>query len=91
MPLLARAACTNNGAMTTRGVELMIVESVMPTFDAVISQHVAVAADPSTTFQAARSLDLLTVRTPLLTASMWIRGLPARFSGKQAPPPFGWW
>ncbi|MCI4674115.1 hypothetical protein [Candidatus Mycolicibacterium alkanivorans] len=58
----------------------------MPTFDAMIAQHVVVAADPSTTFRAARSLDLLTVRTPLLTASMWIRGLPARMSGKAAPP-----
>lgn len=46
-----------------------------------------VAADPSTTFQAARTLDLFTVRTPLLMASMWIRGLPERLSGKASPPP----
>jgi hypothetical protein len=64
----------------------MLIESAMPRFDTVIAEHVVVAADPSTTFHAARTLDLLTVRTPLLTVSMWIRGLPERWSGKAAPP-----
>jgi hypothetical protein len=64
----------------------LIIESSMPTFDAVIAEHTMVAADPATTYQAARGLDLLTVRTPLLTASMWLRGLPARWFGKPAPP-----
>ena len=72
--------------MTTAGTDFLLIESAMPTFDAMIAQHVVVAADPSTTFRAARSLDLLTVRTPLLTASTWFRGLPARMSGKAAPP-----
>ncbi len=65
----------------------MLIESVVPTFDAMIAEHVMVAADPSTTFQAARALDLLTVRTPLLVASIWIRSLPARLLSKAAPPP----
>jgi hypothetical protein len=65
----------------------MLIESAVPTFDAMIAEHVMVAADPPTTFQAARGLDLLTVRTPLLAASMWIRVLPARLLGKAAPPP----
>jgi hypothetical protein len=73
--------------MTTAGTDFLLIESAMPTFDTMIAQHVVVAADPSTTFRAARSLDLLTVRTPLLTASTWIRGLPARMSGKVAPQP----
>jgi hypothetical protein len=64
----------------------MLIESVMPTFDAVIAEHVVVAADPSSTYDAARTLDLLTVRTPLLAVSMWIRGLPQRWSGRPAPP-----
>jgi hypothetical protein len=64
----------------------MLIESAMPTFDTVIAEDVVVAADPSTTFHAARTLDLLTVRTPLLAVSMWIRGLPERWSGKAAPP-----
>ncbi len=64
----------------------MIIESVMPSYDAVITQHLVVAADPATTFAAARTLDLLTVRTPLLSASMWLRELPARMSGTAAAP-----
>ena len=64
----------------------MLIESAMPTFDAVIAEHIIVAADPSTTFDAARTLDLLTVRTPLLAASIWIRVLPARWVGRAAPP-----
>lgn len=72
--------------MATAGTDFMLIESAMPTFDAVIAEHIVVAATPSVTFRAARELDLLTVRTPLLTASMWIRGLPARLSGKATPP-----
>lgn len=64
----------------------MLIESVMPTYDAVITEHVVVAADPSTTFDAARTLDLLTVRTPLLAVSFWIRGLPERLSRRPAAP-----
>ena len=64
----------------------MLIESAMPTFDAVIAEHAIVAADPATTFEAARTLDLLTVRTPLLAASIWIRALPARWVGRAAPP-----
>ncbi|MGB9304944.1 MAG: hypothetical protein WCB92_15065, partial [Mycobacterium sp.] len=63
-----------------------LLESAMPTYDAVIAAHLVVAADPPATFTAARELDLLTVRTPLLTVSMWLRGLPARWSGESAPP-----
>lgn len=59
----------------------------MPRYDAVIRRHVVVAADPATTFAAARALDLLTVRSPLVDLSMWVRQLPARLSGKTAPRP----
>ena len=65
----------------------MLFESAVPTFDAMIAEHVAVAADPPTRFYTGRSLDLLAVRTPLLSASMWIRGLPARMVAKALPPP----
>jgi hypothetical protein len=81
-----RGTGIDNHTMTTVGAERMLIESAVPMFDAMIAEHVVVAADPSTTFRAARALDLLTVRTPLLTASMWIRDLPARLLGKSAPP-----
>jgi hypothetical protein len=65
----------------------MLIESAVPTFDAMIAEHVLVGAGLPITFQAARALDLLTVRTPMLVASMWIRGLPARLRGNAAPTP----
>jgi hypothetical protein len=52
----------------------MLVETAMPRFDSVITEHAVVRADPAATFRAAQNLDFLAVRTPLLTASMWIRG-----------------
>ena len=71
----------------------MLIQSAMPTYDVVIAEHLMVAADPQATFTAARELDLLTVRTPLLTLSMWLRGLPVRLSwqGNSAPAPLGDW
>lgn len=72
--------------MTSASTDRMIIEGAMPTFDAAIATHVIVAADAETTYEAARTLDLLTVRTPLLVASMWIRALPTRLLGRAAPP-----
>ena len=74
-------------AVTTMDTGRMLIESAMPTYDVVITEHLVVAADPPATFTAARELDLLTVRTPLLTLSMWLRGLPARWSGTVTSPP----
>ncbi|SOX51471.1 hypothetical protein MAAFP003_132 [Mycobacterium ahvazicum] len=69
------------------GAERMLIESAVPAFDAMLDEHVVVAADPATTYRAARGLDLLTVRTPLLAASMWLRNLLARLSGRAVPTP----
>lgn len=81
------ASRSNIVAVTTMRTGRMLIESAMPTYDVVIAEHLVVAAAPPATFTAARELDLLTVRTPLLTVSMWLRGLPARWSGKATPPP----
>ncbi|MGX9791136.1 hypothetical protein [Mycobacterium sp. MMS18-G62] len=71
--------------MTAADTDRTILDGAMPRFDAAIAKHVMVAADPATTYEAARTLDLLTVRTPLLAVSMWIRALPARLLGRAAP------
>jgi hypothetical protein len=65
----------------------MIVEKALPRYDVVLAEHCVVAADPQRTFEAACTLDLLTVRTPLLLAAMWLRGLPNRLTGNSPPPP----
>jgi hypothetical protein len=65
----------------------MIIEAVMPRYDAVLTEHCVVEADPRCVLQVARELDLLTVRTPILLAAMWLRGLPARLVGAAPPVP----
>jgi hypothetical protein len=65
----------------------MILDEQLPLFDVVIAEHLVVGADPETTWRAARELDFLSVHTPLMDASMWVRGLPARLRGQQPPPP----
>lgn len=68
--------------MTGSEPDALLIDAAMPTYDAVIAEHIVVSADPATTFAAARELDLLTVHSPLLDVSMWLRGLPSRLTGK---------
>jgi hypothetical protein len=63
----------------------LIIERAITTADVEIAEHRIVAANPDRTFAAARDLDFLAVRTPLLDAAMWARGVPARLKG-EAPP-----
>ena len=66
--------------------EPMILDEQLPAFDVTIAVHHVVAADPRTTWQAARDLDFLSVHTPLTDLSFWLRGLPARLR-REPPPP----
>ncbi len=59
--------------MTTADTGALLIDSAMPTYDAAIAEHIIVAADPAKTFASARGLDLLTVHSPLLDVSMWLR------------------
>lgn len=65
----------------------LLVDSMMPNFDTAIAEHIIVRSDTATTFAAARDLDLLTVHSPLLGVSMWLRGMPARVFGRNPVPP----
>jgi hypothetical protein len=55
--------------------------------DAALAAHAIVSAPAEVTFEAARTLDLLEVTTPLLAASFWVRGLPAKVLHRPEPPP----
>lgn len=57
----------------------------LPTYDVALTEHLAVDAEVPAVFRAARDLDFLTVRTPLLTTAFFVRGLPARVAGKPSP------
>ena len=50
-----------------------IIDRELPAFDVVIVESIVVNADGATTYQAARSLDFMRVRTPLLAFAFWVR------------------
>jgi hypothetical protein len=60
----------------------VLIDQFLPVFDVVLTEHLVVTANAERTFEAARHLDFLSVRTPLLTASFFVRGIPARLAGK---------
>jgi hypothetical protein len=64
----------------------MIIDRQLPTYDVVVTEHLTVDAEPMTAFTAARELDFLSVRAPLMDAAMWMRGLPVRLRGRSVPP-----
>jgi hypothetical protein len=55
--------------------------------DATIAVHHIVAASPETTYEAARTQDLLEVRTPLTAAAFAVRGIPEKVLRRPAAPP----
>ena len=63
----------------------LVIETVLPDALVEIAEHRIVDAEPAATYDAARALDFLQVRTPLLDASMWVRGVPARLKGEPTP------
>ncbi len=66
----------------------MLLDNALSTFDTSVAAHTVVDAAPGMTLAAARDLDFLRVRTPLLVAAMWVRGLPAKLTGREeAVPP----
>src|SRR5262245_24162761 len=69
------------------GSASFLIDDALPTFDVVISEAIVVEADASATYEAARALDFLRVRTPLLAAAFWARGLPEKFGHRPAQPP----
>ena len=71
------------------GLDVLLLDECAPDADVAIAAHAIVDATPSRTFAAAKALDLLAVRTPLLTASFWVRGLPAKLLGRAEPAPPG--
>jgi len=77
------------GVAPTRPATPLLLDRYVDVADADIAVHRIVSASPEVTFAAARGLDLLEVQTPLLAASFWVRGLPAKVLGRADPPPPG--
>jgi hypothetical protein len=64
----------------------MVIDSVQDRFDASLAAFAIVNAPPDATYDAALALDFLEIHTPLLTASFFLRDLPARVLGRPRPP-----
>jgi hypothetical protein len=71
----------------SRRVAPTLLDQFLPVFDVVLTEHLVVDAEPDVVFDAAHDLDFLSVRTPLLTVTFFVRGLPARLRGDAAPVP----
>jgi hypothetical protein len=67
-------------------MDRMIIDEQMPVYDVVVAEHLIVGADPMTTFTAARAMDFMTVRAPLMDAAMWVRALPDRMRRRPVAP-----
>jgi hypothetical protein len=65
----------------------LLIDAVMPESDAAVAAHAIVRKEPSATYRAAVELDFLSVRTPLLDAAMWARGVPERLGRRPSVPP----
>ena len=65
-----------------------LIDTYLPVYDVVITEHLVVEAGVPETFAAARDLDFMSVKSPLLSASFFVRGLPDRLKGRrvEAPP-----
>jgi hypothetical protein len=64
----------------------LLIDEIQDVFDVTIAAHAIVNASISRTYAVARELDFLSVRSPLLAASVWARALPMKVLGRPAPP-----
>jgi len=64
----------------------LLIDRYLPVYDVAITEHLVVDAPIETVYPAARELDFLSVRSPLLLASFFVRGLPARLRGRSPEP-----
>lgn len=65
----------------------LLIDRFVDAADATIAAHAIVAAPPAVTYEAARTLDLLEVRTPLSAAAFAVRGIPEKVLGRPSVRP----
>jgi hypothetical protein len=69
----------------------MLIDEVLPEFDATIIEHIVIDAPPDVVYEAAREMDFLQVHSPIVDAAMYVRDLPVRIGrrlrDRPAPTP----
>ncbi len=64
-----------------------LLDAYLPVYDVAITEHLVVEAGPGLTYEAVKALDFLTIRSPLVVAAMYARGLPSLLRGHPAQAP----
>jgi hypothetical protein len=64
-----------------------LLDTHLPAYDVVLTEHVVVEAAPAAVFAGARSFDFLTTDAILVTALMTLRMVPGRLRGRPAATP----
>jgi hypothetical protein len=67
--------------------EASILDHQLPAYDVAIAEQTLIDADADTTWAALEELDLLQVRTPVITAAFWVRSIPDRLRRHPVPVP----
>ncbi len=69
----------------------MLIDELLPEFDATIIEHVVVDAPPDVVFRTTREMDFMQIRSPITDAAMFARTLPSKigrvFGREEAAPP----
>lgn len=66
--------------MVATGRPAMLLDEILPEFDATIIEHVVIDASTSAVYETAREMDFMQIRSPLLDAIMSLRDAPMRLS-----------
>ena len=64
-----------------------VLDRQLAVYDVVLTEHLVVEAEPSAVFEAAKQLDFLSIRAPVVTGLMTLRGVPARLRGRPVEAP----
>lgn len=69
----------------------MLIDDLLPDFDATIIEHLVVNAPPEVVFATAREMDFMQIHSPMTDAAMFARSIPATLGrilgNRPAPPP----
>lgn len=76
---------SSNETRTERGE--MLIDAILPEFDATIIEHLVIDARPDVVFEAAREMDFLQVHSPMLDALTLVRDLPATIRRRREDRP----
>jgi len=69
----------------------MLIDDLLPDFDATIIEHVVVNAPPEVVYATAREMDFMQIHSPMTDLAMFARSVPAAIGrvlgNRPAPPP----